>query len=72
MYTNAVVPGTPKPTIFLMDGNADFQPFYLYTNVESSSNWNQPLKKVDGFRVPGTYGCFVKWWYPQNTQNDHF
>ena len=18
------------------------------------------------------YGCFLKWWYPQNTQNDHF
>ena len=29
MYTNAVVPGTLKPTIVLMDGNADFQPFFF-------------------------------------------
>ena len=43
MYTNAVVPGTLKPTIVLMDGNADFQPFFLYTDVESSSNWTPPL-----------------------------
>ena len=71
MYTNAVVPGTLKPTIFLMDGNADFQPFF-YMQMWFIIQMLPTIKKVDGFRVPGTYGCFLKLCTPKNTQHDHF